>query len=286
MNIGIVGLGLIGGSFAKAIKKHTEHQVWGQEIIKAILLRAKMVQAIDEVLTTERLKKCDLVLLALFPEATLKWLEKNSSFLRPGSIVVDCCGIKQEICRLGGELARQYGFTFIGGHPMAGLARFGFDAARASLFQHASMVLTPEFGTSLETLEICRKFFLSLGFGRLTIATPEEHDRIIAYTSQLAHLLSSAYVKSDTASLHYGISAGSFQDMTRVAILHPEMWSELFLHNREALLQELEGLITRLNQYRTAIVEDNRRELRRLLNEGRVRKTEIDKFVASMQKRS
>ncbi|NLZ63123.1 MAG: prephenate dehydrogenase/arogenate dehydrogenase family protein [Lentisphaerae bacterium] len=281
MNVGIVGLGLIGGSFAKAIKSRTEHRVWGRDVVKNVLLKARTEQAIDDVMTPERLKKCDLVLLALFPETTLEWLQKNCQSLRAGTIVVDCCGIKQDICRLGFELAQQHGFIFIGGHPMAGLERFGFEASKANLFLHASMVLTPEIGINLEALEQSKAFFLSLGFSRITIATPEEHDRVIAYTSQLAHLLSSAYIKSDTAFLHSGISAGSFQDMTRVATLQPEMWAELFLRNRGPLLQELDGLIARLSEYRQALAANQCTELLRLLDEGRTRKAEVDKYTTA-----
>ncbi|NLG13458.1 MAG: prephenate dehydrogenase [Lentisphaerae bacterium] len=285
MNVGIVGLGLIGGSLAKAVKSRTEHRVWGFDVLDTVLHKAKAEQVIDDVLMPERLEKCDLVLLALFPETTLEWLQKNSGSLRAGTIVVDCCGIKQEICRLGFELAQRHGFTFIGGHPMAGVERFGFEASKADLFLNASMVLTPEIGINLEALEQSKAFFLSLGFARITISTPEEHDRVIAYTSQLAHLLSSAYIKSDTAFLHSGISAGSFQDMTRVATLQPEMWGELFMLNRDPLLQELDGLIDRLGEYRQAIATDQRAELVRLLDEGRVKKAEVNKITAAGQSR-
>ena len=265
MNIGIIGLGLIGGSMAKAVKTHTEHTVYGCDKIESIQLRAKMVEAIDDLLTPALLKKCDIILIALFPDAAIEWLKENASKIRRDAMVFDCCGNKRQVCEAGFELAEKYGFTFIGGHPMAGIA---------------SMVLVPKSGTTIETMAAAKAFFLSLGFGRITITTAQEHDRVIAYTSQLAHVLSSAYIKSDTAMSHTGISAGSFRDMTRVATLQPEMWAELCLENRQPMLNELNGLIDRLGQYRDAIQQNDYEKLRQLLHEGSQRKAEVDKLKA------
>ena len=280
MNIGIIWLGLIGGSMAKAVKTHTEHTVYGCDKIESIQLRAKMVEAIDDLLTPALLKKCDIILIALFPDAAIEWLKENASKIRRDAMVFDCCGNKRQVCEAGFELAEKYGFTFIGGHPMAGIERFGFAAAQPNLFHRASMVLVPKSGTTIETMAAAKAFFLSLGFGRITITTAQEHDRVIAYTSQLAHVLSSAYIKSDTAMSHTGISAGSFRDMTRVATLQPEMWAELCLENRQPMLNELNGLIDRLTQYRDAIQQNDYEKLRQLLHEGSQRKAEVDKLKA------
>lgn len=280
MNIGIIGLGLIGGSMAKAIKTHTAHTVYGCDKVESIQLRAKMVEAIDDLLTPSKLKKCHILLIALFPDAAVNWLKENASKISHNTMVFDCCGNKQKICKAGFELAEQYGFTFIGGHPMAGIERFGFAAAQPNLFHRASMVLVPRSGTPIETMAAAKEFFLSIGFGRITITTAQEHDRVIAYTSQLAHVLSSAYIKSDTAMSHSGISAGSFRDMTRVATLQPEMWAELCLENQQPMLNELNGLIDRLAQYRDAIKANDYEKLRQLLHEGSQRKAEVDKLKA------
>lgn len=278
MNIGIVGLGLIGGSLAKAIKTRTQHKAWGGDISQSTILRAKMVDAIDDVLTPAKLKKCDIILIALFPETARKWLRDNAETIPKTALVCDCCGIKQDICKEGFELAHKHGFTFLGGHPMAGIERFGFAASQPNLFNRASMVLVPEIATSIETLEKAKSFFLELGFGRITITTAEEHDRVIAYTSQLAHILSSAYIKSDTALSHSGISAGSFRDMTRVATLQAAMWAELSIQNKQPLVAEIDGLIQRLSLYRNAIAEGNYDELVKLLDEGTKQKAEADKL--------
>lgn len=279
MKIGIVGLGLIGGSLAKAIKLQASHRVYGCDLSEAVQLRARMVEAIDGRLTAHQLRQCDLVLVALYPDEAVSYLQSHAASFKPGAVVCDCCGIKTRICRIGFALAREHGFTFVGGHPMAGIERFGFAAARAGLFNRATMILVPEPETGLEVLEGLKAFFLSIGFGRIKITTAEEHDRVIAYTSQLAHVLSSAYIKSPAARDHAGISAGSFRDMTRVATLQPRMWSQLCLENRAALLPELSGLIERLGAYRDALADNDFAALAELFEEGCRCKDEVDKLT-------
>ncbi len=277
MDVGIIGLGLIGGSLAKSIKTNTEHRVYGYDLQDSVVKRAQLVEAIDGVLDDEKLAQCKIVLIALYPDQIEACLKEYADKFPVGSIVVDCGGIKRDICRLGQSLAANRGWTFCGGHPMAGIEKSGFAAARQSLFAKATMILvTHPDVKDLAWLTMLKRFFLSLGFGRIKIATPEEHDRIIAYTSQLAHVLSSAYVKSPSALVHTGFSAGSFKDMTRVATLVPDMWSQLFLQNREPLLRELNGLIERLTQYRDAIAQENREGLEMLLAEGRDVKAQVD----------
>ena len=277
MDVGIIGLGLIGGSLAKSIKTNTEHRVYGYDIQESVVKRAQLVEAIDGLLDDEKLAQCKIVLIALYPEQIEACLKEYADKFPEGSVVVDCGGIKRDICRLGQSLAANHGWTFCGGHPMAGIEKSGFSAARQSLFSKATMILvTHPDVKDLAWLTMLKRFFLSLGFGRIKIATPEEHDRIIAYTSQLAHVLSSAYVKSPSALVHTGFSAGSFKDMTRVATLVPDMWSQLFLQNREPLLRELNGLIERLTQYRDAIEQENKEGLEMLLAEGRDVKAQVD----------
>ena len=169
------------------------------------------------------------------------------------------------------------GLVFIGGHPMAGIEYWGFDHATATLFDNASMILTPPPGTDIQTLSDLKHFFRGLGFGRVVITTPQEHDRLIGYTSQLAHVVSSAYVKSPEAMRHPGFSAGSFKDMTRVARLSEKMWTELFLLNRDELQGELDALIKHLEEYRAALSAGDAQGLERLLREGRERKEIVDR---------
>lgn len=269
MQIGIVGLGLIGGSFARAIKEHTPHSVFAFDIDRSVLLGATLVGAIDGELTDPQLQNTDLLLLSLYPQATVDFVKAHADAIRPGTIVVDCCGVKRPVCDALCDFAKQHGFHFLGGHPMAGTQFWGFSHARASLFKGASMILTTNGVTDIHVLETVKRFFLSVGFETLTFTTADEHDKIIAYTSQLAHIVSNAYVKSPTALQRKGFSAGSYRDMTRVAKLNVEMWTELFLENRDNLSMELGLLIENLQAYKDALQRNDEPALRQLLQDGK-----------------
>ena len=269
MQIGIVGLGLIGGSFARAIKEHTPHSVFAFDIDRSALLGATLVGAIDGELTDPQLRNTDLLLLSLYPQATVDYVKSHADAIRPGTIVVDCCGVKRPVCDALCDFAKQHGFHFLGGHPMAGTQFWGFSHARASLFKGASMILTTNGVTDIHVLETVKQFFLSVGFETLTFTNADEHDKIIAYTSQLAHIVSNAYVKSPTALQRKGFSAGSYRDMTRVAKLNVEMWTELFLENRDNLGAELGLLIENLQAYKDALQRNDEPALRQLLQDGK-----------------
>lgn len=269
MQIGIVGLGLIGGSFARAIKEHTPHSVFAFDIDRSALLGATLVGAIDGELTDPQLQNTDLLLLSLYPQATVDFVKSHAATIRPGTIVVDCCGVKRPVCDALCDFAKQHGFHFLGGHPMAGTQFWGFSHARASLFKGASMILTTNGVSDIGVLETVKRFFLSVGFETLTFTTADEHDKIIAYTSQLAHIVSNAYVKSPTALQRKGFSAGSYRDMTRVAKLNVEMWTELFLENRDNLGKELGLLIKNLQAYKDALDRNDEPALRQLLQDGK-----------------
>ena len=271
MKIGIIGLGLIGGSLAKAIKHYTKHTVLAKDIAETVVAKAKQVQAIDDELQFEQMQECDIIIIALYPNATISFLRGNAKLLR-GTTVIDCCGVKRVVQETALPIAKENGFVFIGGHPMAGTECSGFTASTANLFANASMILTPDVNVDVKLLSEVESFFLSLGFGRIQISTPDAHDRIISYTSQLAHVLSSAYVKSETAMLHSGFSAGSFLDMTRVALLNEDMWTELFLANSDNLANEAQALAERLLQYAQAIRSHDAQTLKTLLTDGRERK--------------
>lgn len=269
MQIGIVGLGLIGGSFARAIKEHTPHSVFAFDIDRSALLGATLVGAIDGELTDPQLQNTDLLLLSLYPQATVDFVKSHADAIRPGTIVVDCCGVKRPVCDALCDFAKQHGFHFLGGHPMAGTQFWGFSHARASLFKGASMILTTNGVSDIGVLETVKRFFLSVGFETLTFTTADAHDKIIAYTSQLAHIVSNAYVKSPTALQRKGFSAGSYRDMTRVAKLNVEMWTELFLENRDNLGAELGLLIENLQAYKDALDRNDEPALRQLLQDGK-----------------
>lgn len=277
MDIGIVGLGLIGGSIAKAVKKYTPHTVLGFDLEPQVMYKAKLLDAIDGELTPERIGICDWLIIATRPTAAVLYTVENAAHIKPGATVMDVCGVKRSVCAPLWQLAQDNGFTFIGGHPMAGREVGGFDHASADLFKDASMILTPMKGADIALLEKLKKFWCELGFGGVTVTTPENHDRVIAYTSQLAHVVSSAYIKSPTALDHIGFSAGSYKDLTRVARLDPEMWNELFMQNRENLLFELNGIIERLTEYRDALAVGDAARMRALLAAGLAQKLEADR---------
>lgn len=272
MNIGIVGLGLIGGSMAKSIKKRTGHSVYGIDLDGETMELARMCGAIDGPLTQETLPKCHIVLLAVRPGAAVAWTQEHAGEFSSDAILVDLCGVKRKVVQAITPIARQQGFTYVGGHPMAGRERGGFRSSTEDLYVRASMILTPDGETAPEKLEVLKHFFLDLGFGGLTYSDPEEHDRIIAFTSQLAHIVSSAYVKSPEAQRRRGFSAGSFQDMTRVARLDEDMWTELFLADADYLTVVLDELIGHLNEYAQALKARDEEGLRALLRDGREKK--------------
>lgn len=279
MNVGIVGVGLIGGSLALAIRKNRpEDRIFVCDISEDALCRASLLGITDGVLDGKALGELDLLLISLYPAACITWLRENSDRISRDAIVVDCAGIKREICAVGAELSEKHGFRFVGGHPMAGREVWGISAASPVLFSGASMILTPSRGVDIETLAQLKGWFLGIGFGAVTLRTPEDHDRIIAYTSQLAHILSSAYIQSPTAREHRGLSAGSFRDMTRVAAINSEMWSEIFLSNSDFLISELDRLIGGLTAFRETIEAGNRARLVEMLRDGAAKKAACDKL--------
>lgn len=275
MTVGIVGLGLIGGSFAKAYHAAGE-RVLAQDIDRDVLSFAVISSAVDEELTDETMAECDLILLAVCPAAAVEWLQKNAPKIASHTIVIDCCGTKRTVCAACFPIAAQYGITYLGGHPMAGTQFSGFKYARADLYQGAPMVLVPPRFDDIELLGRVKDLLTPAGFGSYSVTTAEQHDEMIAFTSQLAHVASNAYIKSPTAKKHKGFSAGSYKDMTRVAWLAPRMWAELFLENRDFLLKEIDCYIEHLSQYKAAMEQNDEEELIRLLDEGKKRKEEVD----------
>lgn len=275
MNIAVIGLGLIGGSIAKAAKGKTEHTVYGEDTDETVLCRALLLGSIDEHLTDSALSQCDAIFVCLYPEAVLSWLREKAPILKKGAIVMDTCGIKREICAQAAAVAESRGFEFIGCHPMAGKEHAGFEYSSEGLFRGAPMIVTP-MQIKLDVLERVKKLCTELGFASVVITTPAHHDEMIAYTSQLAHVVSSAFVRSPRALEHAGYSAGSYRDMTRVATLNEEMWTQLFLANDENLTQELDELIERLSDFSAALHERNGERLRELLRMGREQKEKAD----------
>lgn len=275
MNVGILGLGLIGGSLSRVYAK-AGHTVLAYDNDESILSFAQLAGVVAAPLNEENIGNCDLILLSIYADASATWLEENGKYISPAALVIDCCGIKQEICSRCFPVAEKYGFTFMGGHPMAGSHFSGFKYSRSNLFQGAPMVLVPEKFDDPLLLQRAKNALEPCGFKSFSVTTAEEHDRMIAFTSQMPHIISNAYIKSPTALTHSGFSAGSYKDLTRVAWLNPQMWSELFLSNKANVLHELDILTESLQAYREAIAQEDTQRLIALLDEGRRRKEEVD----------
>lgn len=275
MIVGVVGLGLIGGSFAKAYKKDG-HTVLAADKDKSILKFAMLNGTVDKELEKDNLKDCDLILLCTYPKAAVEFLEQNGELIGKKPTVIDCCGTKREVVESSMELANKYGFLYVGGHPMAGTQFSGFKYSKEEMFNNAPMVIVPPRYDDIDLLDKIKELLSPAGFSQYTVTTAKKHDEMIAYTSQLAHIVSNAYIKSPTVREHKGISAGSYKDMTRVAWLNPDMWTELFLENQDNLIKELDVLIENLTQYREAIKNSDAKMLNNLLAEGRKIKEEVD----------
>ena len=275
MIVGVVGLGLIGGSATKAYKA-AGHTIYAYDINESVTGFARLEGVVDDELSVANIAECDLLLLTATPNASAGYLEKNASGISPKALVVDFCGTKEMICSLGFALAKEYGFTFVGGHPMAGLQFSGYKYSKATLFNGASFVLVPPVHDDIVLFDRVKQALLPLGFKKFVVTTADFHDKMIAYTSQMCHVVSNAFIKSPTAKQHKGYSAGSFRDFTRVSRLNEAMWTELFLANKEHLLSELDLLITSLGEYRDAIVANDAETLQRLLRDGRIAKEETE----------
>lgn len=266
--VGIAGLGLMGGSLAKAFHAQEDIRVLGYDRDESVISRAKLQNATDGCLTKENISECDYIFIALYPNAVIDFVEKNAPLIGKNTVVVDCAGTKRSVCERCFKTAARYGFRFIGGHPMAGTQFSGFRYSRASMFDKANMILVPDKDEKIETLEALKALLVKAGFKGITITTAEQHDEIIAFTSQLAHVVSNAYVKSPNAKVHSGFSAGSYRDLTRVARLNAGMWTELFLENGDNLANEIDCIVSELEKYSDAIKKNDAERLCSLLEEG------------------
>lgn len=270
MKITVIGLGLIGGSICKAIKKYTSHEVLGYGRNKVTLQKALNCNAIDSIADT--LDIADVTIVCTPPDNAFKFIQDNACNFKKGSIVADVCGIKGQYVVDTSRVLKSCGVNFIGTHPMAGKERYGFDNSTADLFLKANFIVTPVDDTDENSLNTIVKLAQDIGFGRVIHTTPFNHDKVIAYTSQLAHIVSNAYVKSPTMDIEFGFSGGSFQDMTRVATVNEDMWTDLFFSNRECLLNEVDILLKNLQEYKVALEENNPEMMKNLLHDGRVLK--------------
>lgn len=275
LTVGIAGLGLMGGSFAKAYSA-AGHTVLAWNRSRDTLELAEMNGVVSGDLDKTTIRQCDLVIIALYPQATIDFLREMAPFIGPDTVVMDTCGVKRTVCQACFPIAREHGFRFVGGHPMAGTQFSGYKYSRPTLYKDAAMIVVPETFDDIVFFDRLKTLLAPCRFGRMTITTAEKHDQMIAFSSQMAHVVSNAFIKSPAAREHKGYSAGSYKDLTRVAWLNETMWTELFLDNRDHLLKEIDTLTENLSQYRDALADGDAPRLESLLREGRLIKEEVD----------
>ncbi|MDE5984174.1 MAG: prephenate dehydrogenase [Eubacterium sp.] len=274
MNILIVGLGLIGASLAKTLKKNTKHTVLGWNRTESVSVRALADGVIDKTGTLDELiPQADVTVINFYPEAIVPFVLEHRDLFKKHSIVTDSCGIKTKICR---ELEKEnLDFYFIGAHPMAGREVSGYDNALATLFDNASFICTPFDSTPRNKTDALVGLAQEMGFARTVVTTPEHHDEMIAFTSQIAHVLACSYVLSPLAPYHAGYSAGSYRDVSRVARINADMWTELFIDNKEPLVREIDDLVSNLMKFKYNIINGDSQALHDLMEKGNRIKEEI-----------
>lgn len=274
MKVLICGLGLIGASLAKTLKKNTEHIVLGWNRTPSVTQKALRDGVIDETGDIDELMKdADITFVNFYPDAIVPFILEHKNSFKKDSIVTDSCGIKTKICK---ELENEdLKFYYIGAHPMAGREVGGYDNSLDTLFDNASFIVTPYEKTPRNKVDALVGLAQNMGFARTVVTTPEHHDEMIAFTSQIAHVLACSYVLSPLAPMHPGYSAGSYRDVSRVARINAEMWSNLFIDNKEALVREIDDLVSNLMKFKYNIVNEDEPALRELMNKANSIKEEI-----------
>ena len=273
--VGIVGLGLIGASFARAYKE-AGCKVLAYDKDSSVILMGKLGGFVDDELKPEKLASCDLVLICIYPQGTIDYVKKNAGLFKKGGLVMDTGGIKRVVCDACFKIAAKNGFVFVGTHPMAGTKYSGLKHSKATMFKGAPLVIVPPVFDDMKLIDRVKAAVEPAGFGSFCLSHADKHDEMIAFTSQMAHVVSNAYVKSPTADGHHGFSAGSYKDLTRVAWLNAGMWAELFMENKDNLIREIDSMICELSKYKAAMEKGDQEKLQTLLQEGSDRKAELD----------
>ncbi len=273
--VGVVGLGLIGASFARAYKE-AGCKVLAYDKDSSVILMGKLGGFVDDELKPELLAKCDLVLICIYPQGTIDYVRENAGKFKKGGLVMDTGGIKRLVCDACFKIAAKNDFVFVGAHPMAGTKYSGLKHSKASMFKGAPLVIVPPVFDDMKLIDRVKAAVEPAGFGSFCLSHADKHDEMIAFTSQMAHVVSNAYVKSPTAAEHHGFSAGSYKDLTRVAWLNAGMWAELFMENKDNLCHEIDSMINELGKYKAAMEAGDQEKLQQLLQEGSDRKAELD----------
>jgi len=277
-NITIIGLGLIGGSIAKAISNNIEvKNLWAVDINKGTLDAAEKEKIIEKGFTNPKypLQNSDIVILCTYPDATLEFIERNTKYFRKNSIITDTTGIKKSIIeKIRSMLDKN--IIFIGGHPMAGKEVSGYKHSSVNIFKNSEYILTPSNDTDKNSLDLLTKLIKNIGFNKVTFMTAEVHDRKIALTSQLPHLIACALMNNKGLEEDLSGIGGSFKDMTRVANINSNLWCELISVNKNNLLKEMDIFIEDINKIYDVIKNNDKKELEKIFEKSSMRRKGID----------
>ena len=275
-NIGVVGFGLIGGSMGLAIKKYTSHNVYAFDIDPEVRKYVTENNMCDGVFspTDKMLKECDIVFIGLYPYKTVEFINENIDNFKENAIVCDLCGVKSYINNNVSSKVR-----FVGAHPMAGKEVNGAVNASPDLYLGASFLITETDATDKEAVEEIKNIAIKTGFSKVVKTTPDNHDRMITFTSQLPHIISVAYVMQKAFKECDGYYAGSFKDMARVAKINPDLWTELFKINKEILCEQIDSYIDTLNEIKDAALSDDNRLYDILLNSKELKEWQDENYT-------
>ena len=276
-NVGIIGLGLMGGSLGRALVRAGGYKVFALDLDEEAMLKGALLEAYDERLSDDNASLLDILVLAVTPSAMKEALDRFLPLLREGALVTDLAGVKRPVVALMEEYRRQFpDISFCGAHPMAGREFSGVAHSAVNLFEGSTVLLVP-VDSPLETLAALKNLYTSVGAEGVVITSAEDHDKMISYTSQLAHVVSSAYVQSPSAHRHYGYSAGSFRDMTRVARMNADMWTELMTDNADYLAEEVRDIADRLDAFAACLEKGDAAALHDMLERGNETKLAVEK---------
>lgn len=277
-NILIVGLGLIGGSYAKGLKKFGFH-------ISALTKEQSSVDyaiknnIIDEGTTSidkKMISDADIIIFALYPHTFIDWISTNQKYIKPGALLTDVTGVKGCIVYKIQDMLRD-DLEFIAAHPMAGRETTGVENSTEEIFRGANYIITPTKKNTKDAIETCMELGKLLGFARVSCLTPEEHDSMIGFVSQLTHCIAVTLMTCNDSEHIEAYTGDSFRDLTRIAKINDEMWSELFLANKEPLLCQMEMFEKQFDKLKTALKTENREKMRDIMRKSTNRRKLFDK---------
>ena len=284
LTYGIVGLGIMGGSIAKSIRQNilsqngSKGKIYACNRSTACLSQAKADGVIDEVFTSDRVREmlpeCDVLFICLYPHATLDFMRDNRDFFKSGSIITDISGVKGIFQKNLDSILRT-DVDFIIGHPMAGGEKEGYANSSAQFFVNHNYILIPEARNSPDHLDLMRDLITAMGFTRITETTCDIHDYKIGFTSQLCHVIASALVESAQDEGITAFGGGSFEDLTRIAMINAPLWTELFISNKEKLVQHIDNFQKMMTSFRTAIQNEDAETLKALLEDTREKRMKM-----------